>query len=902
MTEFRVFLSAVSSEFGSARDALGASLRSRDMLIRVQSDFRQQAAADTTLRKLRDYIRDGSAVVCVIGKRSGAMPAATAAAPFADMLPPGVSGASYTQWEFWFARHYKRRLSIYIATDAWVPDKPSPVGDRTDLQDALLHYIVDEQDLDRDYFGNVDRLCHLVLKEDWPREVPDKLILLPYPSLGTLFKGREAFLRGLRASLTRADGGAAAIAGRAVHGLGGVGKTRAAVEYAWAHRGEYTALALLDAETGEKLHAGLAALVGPLRLPEREAADEAARMEAVLAWFNANPGWFLILDNIDTEPALDAASRLLGRLQGGHVVLTGRLARFPRGVERLDLDVLTLDDAADFLLEATEGGRRKAADDAAQARALAEELGQLALALEMAAATIEARGLGFAAYRALWQGNRARVVGWASQAITGYHHAVAETWQTSVDQLTEAGRHLLECLAFLAPDPVPEFLLDVPVPGAEAEDAVAGLDDLAAYSLVTRDLDSETFLVHRLVQDVTRRGLAARAATNARLTEALGWLDDAFTGDPDDVRHWGRLDPLASHLEAVLGHGDDAAIPEPTVRLMSNLGLLLQRKALYARAEQLVRRSLAISEARLGQFHPEVASCANNLGELLRVTNRPGEAEPLLRRALAINEATLGSDHPDVASGLNNLVRVLQDTGRGDGTEQLVRRALAINEASLGKDHPSVAISLSNLGDLLRKADRLGEAEQLLRRALAIDEASYGKDNPNVAISLNNLAVVIERRGRVAEAEVMYRRALAIDEASLGNDHPKVALRLHNLADTLLATNRAKEAEPLMRRALAIDEASLGKDDPTVATRLNHLAMVLLMTNRLGEAASVLRRALAIFLAFRRATGHIHPHHEGAIEGYETVLMAMGRRKAEIRAIIGKLRREHGIGRDVAHS
>jgi Domain of unknown function (DUF4062) len=83
MADFRVFLSAVSSEFGSARDTLAASLRSRDLLLRVQSDFHQEAAADTTLRKLHDYIRDCSAVVCIIGLRSGAMPPAASAAPFA---------------------------------------------------------------------------------------------------------------------------------------------------------------------------------------------------------------------------------------------------------------------------------------------------------------------------------------------------------------------------------------------------------------------------------------------------------------------------------------------------------------------------------------------------------------------------------------------------------------------------------------------------------------------------------------------------------------------------------------------------------------------------------------------------------------------------------------------------
>ena len=285
VSEFRLFLSAVSSEFGQARDTLAASLRSRDMLIRVQSDFRQEAGSDTTLRKLHDYIQACSAVVCIIGQRSGALPPPAAAKPFAHMLPPGVAEASYTQWEFFFARHYKRRLSIYIATAAWKPDRDAPVDDRPDLQQALIRHIAGEQGLDRDYFDAIDRLGHLVLKEPWPQEPAPKPIDLHYPSIGPLFKGRETFLARLRASLTRPDGGTAAIAGRAVHGMGGVGKTRAAVEYAWAHRDDYTALILLDAETPDKLHTALAALVGPLRLPAARGArgSRAGRGRAGLA-------------------------------------------------------------------------------------------------------------------------------------------------------------------------------------------------------------------------------------------------------------------------------------------------------------------------------------------------------------------------------------------------------------------------------------------------------------------------------------------------------------------------------------------------------------------------------------------------------------------------------------------
>jgi len=116
----------------------------------VQSDFRQEAGSDTILKKLHNYIRGCSAVVCVIGKRSGALPPSKAAEPFAHMLPNGITKASYTQWEFFFARHFKRRLSIYIAKDDYQPDLPSPTGDESALQRAFRDQIK-KQGLDCSY-------------------------------------------------------------------------------------------------------------------------------------------------------------------------------------------------------------------------------------------------------------------------------------------------------------------------------------------------------------------------------------------------------------------------------------------------------------------------------------------------------------------------------------------------------------------------------------------------------------------------------------------------------------------------------------------------------------------------------------------------------------------------------
>ena len=522
----------------------------------------------------------------------------------------------------------------------------------------------------------------------------------------------------------------------------------------------------------------LAGLAGPLLLPESAAAEEEVRLNAVLSWLAVNPGWLLILDNVDTLNALPEVNRLTGRLTDGHVPLTGRLDRFARQVEALELDVLSPDAAVAFLLEATEARRQKSSDDDAAAHELAEDLGRLALALEQAAATIEKLRCGFRGYLEIWRNNRERVVGWARPEITGYYHAVEATWQTSVDQLSEDGRHLLERLAFLAPDPVPMFLLDVAVPDAQAEDLHDGLTDLAAVSLTTVDVEGERFSVHRLVQDMTRRSLDA-TQSRQRITEVLGWVTAAFDGDPSDVRSWARLDPLTPHGLSVTQWADMVGIVEPTARLMSDLGVLLYAKSLHAQAEPLYRRACAIDEASLGPDHPHVAIRLNNLAALLQATNRLEEAEPLLRRALAIDEARFGPDHPTVAIRLNNVASLLQATNRLAEAEPLMRRALVIGEASFGPDDPTVAIYLNSLAGLLQTTNRLTEAEPLMHRALAISEASFGPDHPTVATRLSNLAALLQATNRLAEAEPLMRRALVIGEASFGPDHPTVAIYLN---------------------------------------------------------------------------------------------------------------------------
>ena len=630
-----------------------------------------------------------------------------------------------------------------------------------------------------------------------------------------------------------------AITQAAVQGLGGVGKSTLAIQYAWENRERYAGAWWLGADSPAGIVDGLVALGAQFNPALNEVQDraEAARWAlSFLAEGGFEKPWLLIYDNAPQPKALDG---LLPRA-GAHMLVTTRWPDWQGRAAAVPLGVFAPDEAVAFLLART--GRT----DAQGAAALARDLGHLPLALDHAAAYCRRTGVAFETYRALLPDLIKR-----APKDADYSADVYATFSLAIERAAAdcaEAEKLTGLLAWFAPDDIP---LDVI--GAEAMselergEAVAALHEVSLLDLKSGGDGKPTVSVHPLVQMVMRGRLAAQGKAEEAAALALAFVADAFPYDSDDVRFWPACAALRPHAFSVLETAPDTGeMAEKTSRLLNQLALYLNIRAEYTEAEPLMRLALVLSERSFGPGHPKVAIRLNNLAQLLQATNRLAEAEPLMRRALAIDEESFGPGHPKLAIRLNNLAQLLQATNRLAEAEPLMRRALAIDEESFGPGHPNVAIDLNNLAALLQATNRLAEAEPLMRRALAIDEKSFGPSHPKVAIRLNNLAQLLQDTNRLAEAEPSMRRALAIDEESFGPGHPNVAIDLNNLATLLADTNRLAEAEPLMRRALAIDEKSFGPSHPKVAIRLNNLALLLQDTNRLAEAEPLMRRTLAI--------------------------------------------------------
>jgi tetratricopeptide (TPR) repeat protein/CHAT domain-containing protein len=307
---------------------------------------------------------------------------------------------------------------------------------------------------------------------------------------------------------------------------------------------------------------------------------------------------------------------------------------------------------------------------------------------------------------------------------------------------------------------------------------------------------------------------------------------------------------------------------------LNNLANVYMSQVRYGEAEQVSKRALAIRQKAFAPNHPEIAQSLYNLASVYDLQGRYGEAESLYKRALSIRERAFGAGHPQVATTLNNLAIVVKLQGKYGEAEKLYQRALSIRERTYGKNHPEVAVVLNNLANVYEATDKYAEASELLTRVLAIYRQSSGDASADVATALNNLANVHASQGDYDGAVKSYRDALGIRERVLGPDHPEVALTLDNLAHVLSSLGRFDEAEMFESRALAVRERALGAAHPDLARSLNQLASIFEKQARYGEAEGLYERTLRLR---EQSLGADHPAVAETLNGLALVRQEQGK-------------------------
>lgn len=721
------------------------------------------------------------------------------------------------------------------------------------------------------------------------------------------FTGRDDILTSLYTMLN--DNKPAALTQtQAISGLGGIGKTQIAIEYAYRYRDNYQAVLWINASR-DTLIVDFGMLATLLELPERHEQDQSIVVRAVKRWLDVHKNWLLILDNVDDlEMLIDFLPTQGGT---GSFLLTTRLQALGPIAQSIEVEKMGLEDGVMFLLRRTKmliadaPFTQSKQEHWTQAVEIVTLLDGLPLALDQAGAYIEETKCGFSAYVSLYSTHRKELLLRRGRLPVNHPEPIATTWYLSFQQIEQENplaADLLRLLAFLGPDVIPEEIIT----GGFSEFGT-GLDTIASdflavnaiielllrYSLLRRTPEVKFLSIHRLVQAVLKDGME-KDQQLLWAERAIRAINKAF---PDvELKTWAQCQRCLPHAQIAAEYMNEyeLAFPE-AARLLNQAANYLRTHAQYAQAETLLQQALNIREQVLEPTHPDIAASLNSLALLYYAEGKYMLAEDFYLQALHIRQQILEPEHPDIAQSLSNLAELYTAQGKYIPAEQYYLQALVSQEKALGLRRREVAKTLNNLALLYRSKGEYTRAEQFYLQALNIQKLVFGTVHPDVAQTLHNIARLHRAQGEYAKAEPLYQQALAIREDVFGPNHPLVAQSLYGIAKLYNSQGKYSQAEELGQQALSIQEQCLGIYHPDIADTLAILAKIYQIQENYSEAEELYRRALILR---ESAIGSEHPRVALLISTIAEVYQAQGKYQEAESLIRRSLAiRERSLGR-----
>ncbi len=641
--------------------------------------------------------------------------------------------------------------------------------------------------------------------EGWGPRLPGTLPQVwNVPARNPGFTGRDALLVRLRESLLAGDRAVV----QALRGMGGVGKTQLAIEYAHKFAGDYDIVWWIAAEQAGLVLEQIAGLAAALQCAE-PGAPAAPAAQAALAWLRGRDRWLLVFDN--AEKPSDLAPWLPGG--SGHALITTRTSGWSEvAATPVEVSVFARAESVAILSGRVPGLPQADADQ------LAAELGDLPLGITQAASYLADSGMPPADYLNLVQTKAARILD--QGLVMSYPTSLAGATQLTMERLASedtAAPGLAEVCAFLAAEPIPLSLFtgaasQLPEPlAAAASDVLAWRKLLAALgrSSLAR-IDQQEMQMHRLTQAILRDRLPPERADATRAL--AGQILTASTlADPADPAGWPGWAQLLPHILAI----DPAASSDPDVRdLACNAGYYLLMRGDTRGGHDLARHLYQHWKQQLGSDDRHTLWAANTLATAYHQRGQYDDARHLDEDTLARLRRMLGPDHPRTLSTADNLAVDLHEAGHLLAARELAKDTLARRRRVRGPDHPDTLDSASNLANHLRMLEDHQAARVLDEDTLARRQRVLGQDHPATLSSATGLAADLRELGEHQAARDLDEDTLTRKRRVLGEDHPSTLTSASHLAGDLRELGEHRAARDLDQDTLARRRRVLGEDHP----------------------------------------------------------------------------------------
>ncbi|PQE28655.1 hypothetical protein CJF32_00011397 [Rutstroemia sp. NJR-2017a WRK4] len=631
----------------------------------------------------------------------------------------------------------------------------------------------------------------------------------------------------------------------ALVGLGGVGKSQLAIEYAYRtrDRSPETWVFWVHASNAARFEQSFRDIANCVKIPGRQNL-QANIFQLVHDWLrNDMKGkWVLILDNVDdagflvqtqsagTEGQTNSISS--GNLRplitylppNGSILITTRSRSAALKLVFEQRDIITVEpmDRADALvLFENKLGRHDDNDDTAE---LVAALEFMPLAIVQAATYIFQRAPRYSV-RDYLQGfqksdrKKASLLNYEGEQLRRDWEAknsIIITWQISFDYIREtrpSAADLLSLMSFFDRQGIPEALLrsreeqrnsqqdekesnddnhaDITNYSDDDEDSSSQstVNDsfeedilvLRNYSFISINTDSATFEMHRLVQLATRKWLEAHKQQERWKQQFIRNLNAELP--TGDYENWVRCQALFPHAQSAL-----AQKPEEQDALR-DWASILYKAARYAEnmgkgteAEEMSVQAMKVRKKILGREHNDTLDSITMLGLAYKLRGKWDTAEELQVQVIETRKKKLGADHPSTLTSIHNLAWTFSNQGRWEAAEELQVQVMETRKKKLGADHPDTLTSMANLAWTFSNQGRWEAAEELQVQVMETRKKKLGADHPDTLTSMNNLAFTWKETNRAAQAIALMEECIQSQKCVLGLDHPDTLSSCSTLA------------------------------------------------------------------------------------------------------------------------
>lgn len=719
------------------------------------------------------------------------------------------------------------------------------------------------------------------------------------PHRNASFVGREGLLTSLRSQLDRDQQQVIT----ALRGMSGVGKTEMAKEYLYRNAMDYDLICWIPSRHINQVRNSFSHIASHFGIGGIGADNEYVVSEVLEALRRGDRfrRWLLVYDNAQSRAELQRFLPVGGE---GHVIITSRDGSWELPGGHGSMSIREFERSESIQLLHRRGPRSLTVEEAER---LAEELGDLPLALNQAAVWLHESGMSAAEYLEQFALKKEEMIRLLEPEDPDYQIPVAAAWNVSLDRLavTNPGAlRLLQLCSFLSAAPIPKYVFEFARGVDGPPELVEVLEDPTKLNIAIRaigrnslahiDHQQNSISLHRLVQIAVKTPMSDEEQAALRhcahqLLGRAGPRGDVTEGNP-------RYADLLPHVWASKAwNGEDRWVRRVVITLCWT-------GVVRGQAQEIINLCEAAYDTwqrTIGDRHPDTLAMALKLAGALEELGRLTEARELCSETLETMREVLGADDPDLLEAELQHVRNLWLAGRFH--EGLVEATASLDRRVrlFGEDDPQTLIMsrfvafseqltgfperaakryeetlrrfeivqgyehLRTLGTINGRAEALMEeghyqkAERVQADLVERSQVVMDPDDAQLMINIACWSVMLRRVGRHQEAYEQSKYAWERIVALQGRGSTRALYIAMVHARSLRTIDRFDEALKLAEEAADPYARLMGENHPYVAAANVNRALILRRLNRPGEALVLDSSALDLM---SEAIGNDHPN------------------------------------------